>query len=117
MRAATRPGTSSLPGRVHESAAVHLLRRVLVVRSAEQPDAGDVVQVRAREAFDVIELERARFCAAVAARIDESATATVPLVNCALDRVGDVARIGLGRFCVRTRFAADGEALLLDIVD
>ena len=64
-----------------------LLRRMLVVRAAEEPDPGNVMLVRARESIDVIEFEVAGLRASVAAVISESAAPAISLVNGTLDCV------------------------------
>ena len=95
-------------------AAVHFLCRVLVVRAAEQAEGVELVPMCAREAVDVIDLERASFLAAFSPVVDERAPAAVPLVDGALHRVGDVARFGFhAGFQRGARRAANREAFLL----
>src|SRR6266851_4674864 len=80
----------------HERATVHLLRGVLVVRTAEQADPVRSVEMRSREPVLVIELQGASLRAPAAALVGERAAATVALIDLALDRVGNVTR----RWCV-----------------
>src|SRR5712692_1514268 len=103
----------------HERATVHLLRGVLVVRTAEQADPVRSVEMRSREPVLVIELQGASLRAPAAALVGERAAATVALIDLALDRVGNVTR----RWCVGlfarglSRPPARGEALLLHLLD
>src|SRR5713101_6720650 len=103
----------------HERATVHLLRGVLVVRTAEQVDPVRSVEMRSREPVPVIELQGASLGAPPATLVGEGAAATVALEDRALDGVGNVTRtrcVGVfGRGL--SRLAALGEALLLHVVD
>src|SRR5712692_2874337 len=103
----------------HERATVHLLRGVLVVRTAEQADPVRSVEMRSREAVAVIEFQGAGLRAPAAALVGERAAASVALEDRALDRVGNVTRtrfVGVfGRGL--SRLPALGEALLLHLFD
>src|SRR5229473_619539 len=103
----------------HERATVHLLRGVLVVRTAEQTDPVRSVEMRSREPVAVIELQGASFRAPPAMLVGEGAAATVALEDRALDRVGNVTRTRLAGAFGRAlpRRPAGGEALLLHMFD
>jgi len=77
---------------LHELATVHLLRGVLIVRTAEQADPVRSVETRSREPVPVIEFQGASFGAPAAMLVGERAAATVALEDRALDGVGDVTR-------------------------
>ena len=92
---------------------------MLVVGAAKQSDAVRIVQMRARESVDVIELQLARLRTSAAAIIGEAAATAVALVHRPLDRIGDVAG---RRFMHRfdrwlARFPTDREPLLLHLLD
>src|SRR5216683_3105081 len=70
----------------HERATVHLLRGVLVVRTAEQADPVRSVEMRSREPVLVIELQGASLRAPAAALVGERAAATVGLFARGLSR-------------------------------
>src|SRR5216684_1079109 len=74
----------------HGRATVHLLRGVLVVRTAEQADPVRSVEMRSREPVLVIELQGASLRAPAAALVGERAAAIVALEDLALDRIGNV---------------------------
>src|SRR6266849_7746005 len=76
----------------HERATVHLLRGVLVVRTAGQADPVRSVEMRSREPVAVVELQGAGLRAPAGALVSERAAATVALEDIALDRVGNVTR-------------------------
>src|SRR5216684_6096912 len=103
----------------HERATVHLLRGVLVVRTAEQTDPVRSVEMRSREPVAVIELQGASFRAPPAMLVGEGAAATVALEDRALYRVGNVTRTRLAGAFGRAlpRRPAGGEALLLHMFD
>src|SRR5205823_6217458 len=61
---------------VHERAAVELLRRVLVMRTAQQANQVGVVDMGTSKALDVIEFEPASFGASVALLVDKGAPAS-----------------------------------------
>jgi len=63
----------------------------------------------------VIEFEPSRLGAAVAAIVDETASAPVAFVDGALDRGGNVPRVCIRRGCLCPRSGHDAEALLLHL--
>jgi len=89
------------------------------VGTAKQADAVRVVQMRARESVEVIELQAARLRAPAPPLIPERAAPTVALVDLPLDRVRDVA----GRRLLRSHggrlpwFPTDREPLVLHLLD
>src|SRR6266849_1344009 len=103
----------------HERATVHLLRGVLVVRTAEQADPVRSVEMRSREPVLVIELQGASLRAPAAALVGERAAAIVALEDLALDRIGNVTRTQVVGLLVRCLpcLPTRGEALLLDLLD
>src|SRR5713226_1961461 len=103
----------------HEGATVHLLRGVLVVRTAEQADSVRSVEMRSREPVAVIEFQGASLGAPPAALVDERAAATVSLEDLAPDRVGDVTGTRLVGVFGRglSRLPAHREPLLLHVFD
>src|SRR3954471_4769369 len=103
----------------HELASVHLLRLVLVMRAAPQDDSLRIVQVRAGEPIQVIELEEARLLAPVPAPIDKRAASAVAAIDVAPDRRRYLPRRRRARKfgCFGARFANGSKALLLDFLD
>ena len=65
----------------HELAPVHLLRGVLIMGTAEQPNAVQAVDARSREAVQMIEFQTAGFGASVATVIGKGAAATLSTEN------------------------------------
>src|SRR6266852_7337192 len=103
----------------HERATVHLLRGVLVVRTAEQADPVRSVEMRSRKAIAVIEFQGASLGAPPAMPVGERAAATVAFEDLALDRVGNVTRTRCAAVFARAlpHLPAGGEALLLHVLD
>src|SRR5216684_8655120 len=103
----------------HERATVHLLRGVLVVRTAEQADPVRSVEMRSREPVLVIEFQGASLRAPPATLVGEGAAAAVALEDLALDRVGNVTRTGFAGSFGRglSRLPARREPLLLHVLD
>jgi len=93
---------------------------VLIVATAQQPDAIFIVQMRERESVDVFEFEVARRRAPESSLVYKRASPAVALVDLPLDRVRDVAggRLLLHDYGGRlARFPTDPEPLLLHVVD
>ena len=88
----SRSRSARCAGPLHEIAAVHLLRDVLIVAAAEQPDAVDFVEMRSRKAVQVIEFEPAGLRASSAVLVGESAATTVPLEHRSFDGIRNVTR-------------------------
>ena len=72
---------------------MQLLRRRLLERTTEEADSFKGMAVRAREAVEVVELERAGFDASVAVFVGEGTAPAVAFVDGALDRAGGVPRV------------------------
>src|SRR5438105_191874 len=93
---------------------------MLVMGMAAEPDALRIVRVGPRPSVDVIVFEHARFRASVPVHVDESAPARVAEIDLAPDRGGY--RSPAAACCrlphaIGTRLAADGEPLLLHLLD
>src|SRR3954452_6846167 len=88
------------------------------MRAAPQDDSFRIVQVRAGEPVQVIELEEARLLASVATCVDESAASAVACVDVAPDRRRYLPRRRRARNfgCFGARFANGSKALLLDLL-
>src|SRR5205807_234442 len=87
------------------------VRRVLVVRAAEQAKSVDIVPVGAGEAVDVIDLERAALVAALSPIVDAGAAAAVALVDGALHCIWHVARFRFDPRCRRGARPATSSAI------
>src|SRR3954469_10661401 len=89
------------------------------MRAAPQDDSFRIVQVRAGEPVEVLELEEARLLASVPACVDESAASAVACVDVAPDRRRYLPRRRRARNfgCFGARFANGSKALLLDFLD
>src|SRR2546423_11840308 len=93
---------------------------MLVVPMAAQLDALRIVRVRPRPSIEMIVFEHAGFRASVPLRVEKSATALVAEIHLAPDRGSHGAPAA--RCCslphrIGARLAADGEALLLHLLD
>src|SRR5256885_240460 len=89
------------------------------MRAAPQDDSFRIVQLRAGEPVQVIELEEARLLAPVPALVDKRAASAVAAVDVAPDRRRYLPRRRRARNfgCSAARFANGREALLLDFLD
>ena len=91
------PAGELVPGRVRSRAASMKARPYICSAAcwlwgaAEQAQPVEIVTVRAGEAVDVIDLERASLLAAFSSFVDERAPAAVPFVDGAFHRVGNMA--------------------------
>src|SRR5438128_12562396 len=72
----------------HESATIHLLRGVLIVRPAKQADAIGSVEMRSRKPLHMIEFQGASLGAPPSAVVGESAATTHDPTHLLLTRRG-----------------------------
>jgi hypothetical protein len=89
----SRPPGAIIPIQVlrHELPPVVDLRQISVVRRTHEADVLDVVAAAKSEPVPVVELEVVTLRASPSLRIDEPALTSVPSVDLALNRGGDIA--------------------------
>src|SRR4051812_36726456 len=92
---------------------------MLVMAIAPQPNASHVVGMGPRPSIDVIVFEHAGFRASVPLLVHKSALALIAQIHLAPDRGGHGSPATVFRLphASRTRLAADGEPLLLHLLD
>src|SRR5205823_10748281 len=93
---------------------------MLIMGAAPEPDALRIVRVRPRPSVDVVVFEHAGFSTSVPVLVDESAPGLIAEIDLAPDRGGHgppAAACCSLPHAIGTRLAADGEALLLHLLD